>query len=186
MFEHVTCPDVDVKHVQTCFYFCSLSLSPSTTPPTTPFERTSLRQLHSCLRQNHALRLQTPLARAIPLTSRPPSLPRLWTLITRRQRGAQASQRGARPAFIQDQDANGLEHHVHGDPVRIRMVHRVRPVLAFLAFLPGHRRHQRDRARGIPVSTSTVAVTRAAEPPRTAAAFAASTGAGTTRHLYLV
>ena len=50
----------------------------------------------------------------------------------------------------------------------------------------------KETAHNAFLSASTVALARAAAPPlhshvsRTAAAFAASTGAGTTRHLYLV
>ena len=50
----------------------------------------------------------------------------------------------------------------------------------------------KETAHEVFLSASTVALARAAAPPlrshvsRTAAAFAASTGAGTTRHLYLV
>jgi hypothetical protein len=70
------------------------------------------------------------------------------------------------------------------------MVHYVSVVLAFLAFFVIIA--VKETAHEVFLSASMVALVRAAAPPlrsyvsRMAAAFAESTGAGTTRHLYLV
>ena len=70
------------------------------------------------------------------------------------------------------------------------MVHYVSVVLAFLAFFVIIA--VKETAHEVFLSASMVALVRAAAPPlrsrvsRTAAVFAASTGAYTTRHLYLV
>ena len=105
------------KHV--CF--CSLSLSLALEHPSNYFigEHLTQAELHSCLQQNHALHLHTPLGKAAQTSlSRAAhlSLPRLWTLIQRDSNEVRKHRNVARDQlFIQDRDAitRALEYISH-------------------------------------------------------------------------